>query len=191
MRPGKVLRGAEDLNPAAVLIRSRIDSSKARLLSLTQQKQMLQTKIFDNSQAMVQTPKVAQELDILIRERDTALRKFEELSNKRTNAKIAENLESENKSGRFTVLEPPILPEMAFKPNRLKFLLSSFFLSLAFAAGVVMLQELVNKRVRGIEALTHIVGYRPLAAIPCFPSKKAETGMKSVFTKILTSLGRG
>lgn len=153
-------------NLAVYTIQARIDAVRARMESLQQQRRMLQDKISQNEHAMEMTPKVAQGLDILIRDRDSAQRKFDELRNKKMNAQIAQNLESENKSERFILLEPPVLPEKPFKPNRKKIFALGLFLALASALGVVMLLESIDKRVRGVEALTHVLGGRPLVIIP-------------------------
>jgi polysaccharide chain length determinant protein (PEP-CTERM system associated) len=170
---------------AVYRIQARIDSNKARLNSLEQQREMLQKKISENESAMIQTPKVAQGLDVLIRDRDIAQRKFEEFRSKRMNAKIAENLESENKSGNFSVLEPPIFPEKPFKPNRFKMLLIGFFLAIASSGGIVMALELTNKRIRGIEALTYVLGFRPLAVIPFLPLKEEGIRRKRIIKKVI------
>lgn len=151
---------------AVYRIQAKIDSDKARLSSLAQQREMLQGKIAENERAMILTPKVGQDLDVLIRDRDSAQRKYEEIRNKRMNAKIAENLESENKSGRFVVLDPPLLPETPFKPDRVKILVLGFFLALASSGGGMYFLESIDKRVRGTEAFTHVLGYRPLVVIP-------------------------
>ncbi len=153
-------------NLALFTVQAKIDAVKARLDSLENQKKMLQKKISENEHAMELTPKVAQGLDILIRDRDIAQSKFDELRNKKMNAQIAQSLESENKSERFSLLEPPILPEKPFKPNRKKIFAMGLFIALASALGVVMLLESMDKRIRGAEALAHVLGSRPLAIIP-------------------------
>ncbi len=150
-------------------IQAKIDSDNARLSSLAQQRNMLQAKISENERAMIQTPKVEQGLDVLIRDRDSAQRKYEEIRSKKMNAQIAQNLESENKSERFSLLEPPLLPEKPFKPNRLKILLMGIFLAIFSAGGVVMVLETIDNRIRGTEALTHVLGHRPLVVIPYIP----------------------
>jgi capsular polysaccharide biosynthesis protein len=127
---------------------------------------------------MIQTPKVGQELDVLIRDRDIAQKKFEEFRSKRMNAKIAENLESENKTGNLSVLEPPLLPEKPYKPNRVKIILIGFFLALVSSGGAMMLLESLDKRIRGAEALTHVLGYRPLVVIPYIPVLEDEVQRK-------------
>jgi polysaccharide chain length determinant protein (PEP-CTERM system associated) len=164
--PSPENNSTDALNPAIYKIQAKIESDNSRLISLAQQKAALQSTISENDRAMIQTPKVGQELDVLVRDRDIALKKFEEFRSKRMNAKIAENLESENKSGRFSVLEPPLFPEKPFKPDRVKIILLGFLLSLAAAVGVVIALEAIDKRIHGAEALAHILGCRPLAVIP-------------------------
>ncbi|MFZ2160707.1 MAG: lipopolysaccharide biosynthesis protein [Sideroxyarcus sp.] len=160
---------ANATNLAVFKIQARLDAVNARMASLTQQQKMLKEKIGQNEHAMEMTPRVAQGLEILLRDRDSAQRKFEELRNKKMNAQIAQSLESENKSERFTLLEPPILPETPFKPDRKKIFSLGFFLAVASSFAFVMLLESINKRVYGIDALTHVLGNRPLVVIPYLP----------------------
>lgn len=160
---------ANATNLVVFKIQAKLDAVSARLDSLTQQKTMLKEKIGQNEHAMELTPRVAQALEILIRDRDSAQRKFDELRNKKMNAQITQSLESENKSERFTLLEPPILPEKPFKPDRMKILALGFFFAVASSFAVVMLLESINKRVFGIDALTHVLGNRPLVVIPYLP----------------------
>lgn len=157
---------ANATNLAAFKIQARVNAVNARLDSLMQQKKMLQRKIAQNENSLERTPLVGQGLDVLIRDRDSAQKKFDEIRNKLMNAQIAQNLESENRAERFILLEPPILPEKPFKPNRMKILALGFLLALAASAGVIMFMESVDKRIHGTEAFTHVLGYRPLAVIP-------------------------
>ncbi len=151
---------------AVFKIQAKVDAVNARLESLAKQKQMLRESISQNEHAMELTPRVAQGLDVLVRDRDTAQKKLDELRNKKMNAQIAQSLESESGSERFTLLEPPIMPEKPFKPNRIQILALGFLLAIASSVGVVMLLESIDKRIRGMEALTHVLGHRPLAVIP-------------------------
>lgn len=166
---------AANLTSLAVFkIQAKIDAVNARLESLTQQKKMLQKKISENEHAMELTPKVAQGLDILIRDRDSAQRKFDELRNKKMNAQIAQNLESENKSERFILLEPPILPEKPFKPNRMKILAVGILLAFASSIGAALFLESIDKRIYGVKELTHVLGCRPLVVIPFLKTEQEK-----------------
>ena len=147
-------------------VQSRIASARARLEALSEQKKMLQNKIAQSEHAMVLTPTVEQGLDALVRDRDNAQKKYEEIHSKKMSAQIAESLESENKSERFTLLEPPLLPDRHFKPNRVKIIALGFLLALASAMGALLIMSSFDRQVRGIEALSHTLGHRPLAVIP-------------------------
>jgi uncharacterized protein involved in exopolysaccharide biosynthesis len=166
-------------NLAVFKIQAKVDAVNARLESLAQQKKMLQSKLSKNEHAMELTPRVAQGLDVLIRDRDSAQRKFDELRNRKMNAQIAQNLESENKSERFILLEPPVLPERPFKPNRIQILAMGFLAALGSAVAVVMVLEAIDKRIRGVEAITHVLGHPPLVVIP-FLYTEEETRRKRV-----------
>jgi hypothetical protein len=101
-----------------------------------------------------------------MRDHEVAQKKYDEVISKLTNAKISENLENENKSERFTLLEPPQLPDKPIKPNRIKIAFLGLIMSIFGAAGFAMALESFNKRVRGVEAITALLGHRPLVAIP-------------------------
>ena len=165
-------------NLDAFKIQAKVDAVNGRLESLKQQKKMLQGKIAQNEHAMEHTPSVAQSLDILIRDRDSAQRKFDEIRNKKMNAQIAQNLESENKSERFKLLEAPILPEKPFKPDRTKIIVLGFFLALGASGGLLMALPTFDRRVRGVDALEHVLSYRPLAVIPYLVIQEEEARRK-------------
>ena len=165
---------------AVYKIQAKMDSANARLESLTQQQKMLKTKIVQNEGAMILTPKVGQELDILIRDRDSAQKKYEEILSKRMNAQISESLESESKAERFTLLEPPIMPEKPYKPDRVKIVALGIFLAIAASAGMLMAMATLDKNIRGADALTHILGYRPLVVIPYLVIKEEVERRKRI-----------
>jgi len=177
---GPVASVPEVSSLAVFRLQARIESDKARLNSLATQKESLQAKISENELAMIQTPKVGQDLDVLLRDRDSAQKKFDEFRNKKMNAKIAENLESENKSGRFRVLEPPTQPEKPYKPNRMKILLIGFFIAVFSSSGSMMILESIDKRIRGVEAITHVLGSRPIAVLPYLPGHEEEIRKKRI-----------
>jgi len=170
------------------MIQAKVDAANARLDSLVQQKEMLQRKISQNEHAMMQTPKVAQELDVLVRERDQAQIKYTEVLGKKINAKIAESLESESKSERLTLLEPPVLPEKPFKPNRKKSLLLGFFLAIVSSGASIMVMESIDKRIRGAKAFTNILGHRPLVVIPYMPILEEEEHRKRMRKLMIISV---
>jgi len=166
---------------AAYKLQSKIDSDNERLSSLAKQRQILQRKIAESEQAMVETPNVEQGLAVLLRDRDTAQKKYEEIRNNQLNAQIAQNLVSGDKGGHFSVLEAPVLPDIP-KSKRMKILGLGFFLAIASSVGGVIVLESINKRVRGSEELTHVLGHRPLVVIPYINTQEDEERKKYIKT---------
>jgi len=144
---------ANNFSPVAYKARMAVDAAKAKLDSLMQQKKMLQGKIAQFEHSMEQAPGL---------DRDGA----------------AQSLQSENKSERFSLLEPPVLPDKPFKPNRMKILVLGFFFAMALSGGVVTALESIDQRIRGTEALAHVVGCRPLVVVPYLSIRDEELRRK-------------
>ncbi len=177
---------------ATYKIQSKIASSRTKLESLAAQEKMLREKIAQNERAMMQTPKVEQGLEVLIRDRDSVQRKYEEIRSKTASAKIAESLESENKSERFILLESPIIPDRVFKPNRVKIVAMGFFMAIASSVGLLLMMGFFDRKIRGVDALAHVLGHRPLAVIPYIYVKeeweRRERLIKSAITTTIVAV---
>jgi polysaccharide biosynthesis transport protein len=154
-------------------IQTQISAAKSRLNSLTDQKRTLQSKVGQLQSQVSKSPQVERGLFTLMRDYENAKAKYEEVKSKQVNAKIAENLESENKAERFSILEPPVFPDKPIKPNRKKIVALGLLAALAAAAALAALLEMLDKRVRGVESLTSLVKMRPLVIIP-YISTQAE-----------------
>ncbi|OJU89713.1 MAG: hypothetical protein BGO13_10635 [Burkholderiales bacterium 66-5] len=147
-------------------IESRIASARSRMTSLRAEQGQIQAQLRAAENQMLKAPQVERGLASLVRDREAAQRKFEEIRAKQMNAQVAENLEGEQKAERFTLLEPPIAPDRPIKPNRRKMIALGLVLAAVAAAGMVMLMETLRGTVRGVGALTAIVGQRPLVIVP-------------------------
>lgn len=147
-------------------VKAQIESSKVRLQSLSQQQASLRAKVGQLEGRVTLSPQIERGLLTLERDYENAKVKYDEIRSKQNNAKIAENLEQENKSERFSLLEAPLIPDKPIKPNRKKMVAMGFFLAIAAAFGLVMLMETLDKRVRGVDFLTSVVGMRPIGIVP-------------------------
>ena len=147
-------------------LESRVAFLRSQISLLDKQQASLRGKIGQLEKQMLQAPQVERGMADLLRDQEAARRKYEEIRSKQMSAQVAENLEDEQKAERFTLLEPPLVPDVPIKPNRKKMIALGFFLAAACSAGVVMLTETLNGRVRGVEAVTAAVGQRPMVTIP-------------------------
>jgi polysaccharide biosynthesis transport protein len=177
---GKPKRGDIEVDLMVAKVQAQIDAAKARLSSLEEQKSALRKRM-DQLQAQIsRSPEVEKGLFTLMRDYENAKAKYEEVKSKQINAKIAENLEQENKAERFAMLEPPSFPDKPIKPDRKKIIALGLFGAIAAALGSVFLLESINARVRGAEALASITKVRTMVTIP-YIYTQAEIKRKKYF----------
>ena len=155
-------------------IQAQIDSARSRLNSIQQQQSAMRNKANQVQNHLVQSPQVELGLVNLMRDYDNAKAKYEQLKTNQQNAKINQKLEQENKSERFTMLEPPLYPEKPIKPNRKKVVLAGFAGALAAAFGFAMLLEMLHSKVRGADELFSITMIKPLVVIPYVSNKNEK-----------------
>ena len=91
----------------------------------------MRKKIARYEKEIIKTPQVELGLSSLLRDHRNAQEKYEEIQAKQLNAQIAENLEGENKSERFSLIDPPLLAD---KPSSVHNL-AACFLSMAKVFG--------------------------------------------------------
>ncbi|WP_160152890.1 lipopolysaccharide biosynthesis protein [Microbulbifer sp. ALW1] len=169
---------AENLDSAR--IQAKIASAIGREESLERELQQLENERNRLESIIIQTPQVQRALISLNRNYENTLKKYKEIQSKEIEAKIAESLEEAKKAERFSVLEPPILPESPIKPNRKKIAAAGFVLAVAGALGLVLLLELKGGQLFGARPLTHLIGERPLVVIPYVASSEELVHAKIV-----------
>ena len=147
-------------------IEAQIGTARARVALLADQQRSLRNAINQQKSQVARAPQVERDLAALQRDHDAARAQYEDLRSKQMSAQIVQNLEGEQQGERFTLLEPPLLPEYPIKPSRRKIVALGFFLALAAAAGMVTLLEMIFARVRGANSLTALTGQRPMVVIP-------------------------
>lgn len=179
-------------DPEALLrvekVQAQIESAKSRIQSLAQQQTSLRSRISQIEGEVTLSPQVERGLSTLVRDYEIAKTKYEEIKSKQGNAKISENLEQRNKAERFALLEPPLMPDKPKSPNRKKILAIGFFLALSGAFALVMLMETLDKRVRGIEYLTSVIGFRPIGVVPYIKTQAEMHGDRNLYKYVIATL---
>jgi uncharacterized protein involved in exopolysaccharide biosynthesis len=165
-------------------VQARIAATQGRIESLSGQRRALLAKMEAYEGQILETPQIERGLITLMRDHDNARKKYEEIRTKEMSAKISESLEQENKAERFVLLEPPLMPEKPVRPNRKKVVALGFFLALAGSGALVMLLEMMNQRVRGVDALASVLGRRVLVSIP-YISTQAEVSSRRRWLRVL------
>ena len=153
-------------NPAYVQLKAQLASDAGELTTLHVKEQELRDRIAEIEGRLLQTPAVERDYNALMRDLDSARLKYQEVSAKQMEAVVAENLEMDSKAERFTLIEPPLLPERPESPNRWLIVFLSAVLALAAGVLTVALRESADGSVRDPDEFKRLFGLAPLGVIP-------------------------
>lgn len=161
-------------------------NSQIRLLSqqlskTTQQIQELETKI-------LKIPQVERGLLALNRDYVAVKSQYDEIVSNTMQAQMAESLEQGRKAERFSILEPPLLPDQPFKPDRKKLLAAGFAASFSIPLALVLGLAFLDKSVRGAAAVEAVTGHVPLVVIPVITTPAEDKRRKSRIIKAILAL---
>ncbi len=153
-------------NPAYITIasqlsglRSEIDSVKRQILDAKRKKAGYESRIESSAQ-------IEGEYKALLSEQANMNGKLNDLTQKHMEAKVASGLEKDQKGERFTLIDPPRLPEKPFKPNRIVILVIGLVLSVAAGVGLAAVLEFLDGAVHKPSALVKITRIPVLGEIP-------------------------
>ena len=170
---GRVGSAIKPDNPAYIAIQTQLDSVELSLKAAKEQKAHAREKSGEYERRVVQTPRVEQEGLALQREYDNTVKKYRELKQSLMSAELAVELEKGQRGGRFSVLDPPQLPDSPEIPNRRAFLLLGLILGLGGGVGYASMAEYMDRTVRSAKAVASVTGSLPLAVIPDLSLEKA------------------
>lgn len=153
-------------NPAYIQVKAQREAAVNERASLETRRQGVSRKIATLEASLTQAPNVEREYRALLRDLESAQVKYAEVRQKQMEAKVAQNLEVERKSERFTLIEPPFVPEEPVSPNRRAIVVLGFVLALGGAAGIVFLLEALDASVRNRRDLENLLTVPPLAVVP-------------------------
>jgi protein tyrosine kinase modulator len=152
-------------NPGYVVMDNQLQMIMMEKRSLTDQIASVTAQIEGLNQAATQAPTVEREYSTLVRNLEVATANYLELQAKLKTAELAGELESNRKGQRFTLIEPPILPENPVSPNRAAILFLGIVFSLAAGLGVGLLLETADQSIRSVRSLEKVTGIPPLVSV--------------------------
>jgi uncharacterized protein involved in exopolysaccharide biosynthesis len=165
-KPEMLLMQANPENPAYITMKAQIEAAKTETVSLNARQNELKAKLADYERRMIQTPEVEREYLTLMRDYDNSVRKYQDIKAKQLEAEVGQELEKERKGERFSLIDPPQLPEEPIKPNRPGIIILGFLLSMAGSFGYAFVAESMDGSVRSVRGVTAILDTPPLSVIP-------------------------
>ena len=122
------------------------------------------------------TPTREQSLTVLLRDYDNMQKVYQSLLDKRTNARILGNYESQQLGEQYRIIEPASFPDGPEPPTRVHFLLGSVFLGCLIGLGAAIGVEFMKTGFRRPEEVESYLGLPVIASIPAFSSAMIGIG---------------
>jgi polysaccharide biosynthesis transport protein len=154
-------------NPAYVQIRAQLNATRDDLTATQAREAKLQADLDKYQNRVTETPRIQKQYQELSQDYEVSKANYEELRAKLEDAEVGKNLEIDRKGERFTLIEPPLIPEEPASPNRPLVMGLGAVLAVLLAVGIAALLESLDGTVRGRRDLVSLVaGVPPLAIIP-------------------------
>lgn len=153
-------------NPAYVTLSSQLAGTRSELQSVRRQLSSLKQRRENYRGRMEATPRVEEGYKSLLVERDNLRAKYDEMTKKFMDAKVAHGLEKEQLGERFSIIDPARLPERPVSPNVPAIMLIGLILGLGGGVGAAALKESADQSVRSVDGLARLVPFPVLAGIP-------------------------
>jgi uncharacterized protein involved in exopolysaccharide biosynthesis len=161
-------------DPKILQLILKLKSLDSNIERIESRKPELEKQIAELDALIDRTPMVERGLDALERDFGNVRRKYQEMKAKQLQAELSQSLEEEQKGERFTLLEPPILPDKPIKPNRPKLFMLGLIMSFGSGLGVAILAETLDGGIRGARTLAAVTKMTPLVAIPNITTRRDE-----------------
>lgn len=154
------------LSPEEMTIRGQLAEIDAQIKALRRDKVAEEEKIEDLQQRIIAIPQVERGLAALNRDYVAKVEQYNLIRGKTMEAGMSESLEQGRKAERFSILEPPMMPTSAERPDRPKVFAMGSVLAIGLPIGIVLLIGFRDRSVRGSEAIKDITKAKPLIEIP-------------------------
>ena len=165
------------LNPLYLDVQQRLLEIQSELTSQQAEKQNLQKLVEKRETALHEVPVTRKQLKVLIEERDSMQKIYQDLLARMGQSEVSKQMEINNKSATFRVVDPAIYPEIPVSPNMLKMFLLAVAAGLGCAGGVIFLLENLDTRIRDIDFFNSI-GIDVLAIIPNIVDKNESARIR-------------
>lgn len=175
-------------NPVYIQVKGQLDALTVDRESAIKKRDELHAKYGDYEKRMALSPEVERQYREMARGLESAQLKYQEILSKQTEAQVSQNLETERKGEKFTLIEPPQPPEKPISPNRKLIVIVGLMMSAALGFGAVFAQEKFDASVRGPSDLRQLLQVPALASIPIIVTATDRARRKRM---IRTSWGGG
>ena len=177
-RPAGGAQGSTSLQ-----LQSQLQANQAEIANRERAISELKSRVNDYQARLNNAPAREQQLADLTRGYEQSKENFDDLLKKKNQSAMATSMEQMQQGERFTMLDPPSLPENPYSPDRLK--LCGIGIGVGFALGLVFVigLELMDDRMHNEKEIKVLLPVAIISEIPEIvnPSDQELTNRKLVF----------
>lgn len=177
-------------NPAYINLQAQLNSAVSSLEALRKTRADIKRRLDSYATRLERGPEIEPEYLVLTRERDTSMQKYQDIRSRLMEAKVSEGLEVQRKGERFSLIDPPSLPEKPAKPNRLAIVVLGCIFAVGGGIGSGVAAESFDHSIRSPEQLALITQQFPLAVVPFMPNEE-DYSRAIVHQRIVKGAGLG
>jgi uncharacterized protein involved in exopolysaccharide biosynthesis len=152
-------------NPAYISLKTQLEGIEIGARAAIAKSDQLRAKLTDYEKRILQTPQAEREYLNILRDYNNAREKYRDIKAKQMEAQVGQELEKERKGERFSLIDPPQLPEEPIKPNRPAIIFLGLIFSLGSSLGYVAIVEAMGNTVR-MRSVAMDLGTTLLSVIP-------------------------
>lgn len=152
-------------NPAYITLDSQLAGTRSEIGSVRRQVADVVKRRDSYQSRIMASPRVEEGYKTMLVERNNLQQKYDDLSSKAMESKMAHGMEKEQLGERFTLVDPARLPERPFSPNVPAVLLIGLILGLGTGVGVAALKEASDQSVRSADDLARFTGLPVLVTV--------------------------
>jgi uncharacterized protein involved in exopolysaccharide biosynthesis len=162
-------------NPSYINLQTQIVSTEIEIGNAQKELDELKAAYSDYQKRVEMTPQVEQQYRALERDYANAQGKYQDTMARLMAAREAKGLEESRMGEKFTLVDPPITPEIPDRPNRLAIVLIGVVLAIGAGISFGSLAEYMDRSVRRADDLEQFTGHPVLAVIPFLATQEERT----------------
>lgn len=147
----------------------KLQSDEKSELNLSKQRlEILHASRKDFEKRVERSPVIEQDLLVLERDYGSMKTNYATLLDKRLHARVTENMEKQQKNGKFRILDSASFPRAPSTPNRPRVMVLGLLFGCVLGVGLSVMRERLSPQFRGPEDVELLIGPQLLVTIPDF-----------------------
>lgn len=146
--------------------RQREGVVEAQVTQLQEQQRLVQQRIIEVESTIRAAPEVEQQLSALERELNQFQDQMTVVTTRKVEAETERTLQQQQQTERFEVLETALAPEYPVSRSRKKIAAMGVVASIAAAAGLAFVLEMINPAIRNSAQLERSLGVQTIISVP-------------------------